>query len=480
MKNPKVFVSYSWTSDDHKKWVLNLSAELREAGIDVILDAWDLNEGDEANAFMEQMVSDPDVEKVIIVCDRVYAEKSDQRKGGAGTEAQIISSEIFKKQKQNKFVVVSTELDEQEEPVRPAYYTSRIFIPFINENYYSENFDQLLRWVYGQPQNKKPSIGKKPSYLETEEQKIILAIDSLHRRAIEAIRDGKQNAKGHLDDYFENFHSELEKFRWEEDVDYLGDEVMENLENFLPYRNQYLSIVSAIARYSNELEYVDCVHSFLEAITGYFYPKKDMGRFNSLQFDNFKFFGCEMFLLGIAAFLKANRFDLVIELLSRGYVNKDPYYSAHEPLKDYTLFNNPIQFFEHRNAQLKLRRISLEADLVKSRCSGSSITHNDIMQADFIIYLRSQTGKNNGYWWPLSLIYATDVSGTNKPFEVFARSESKKYFAKILPLLGLASKIEFDRLVDRFNNGELNAPKWNFNYVSVARLSNHKRLCTIP
>ena len=33
---------------------------------------------------MESMVTDPDMEKVIIVSDRVYSDKSDNRKGGAG------------------------------------------------------------------------------------------------------------------------------------------------------------------------------------------------------------------------------------------------------------------------------------------------------------------------------------------------------------------------------------------------------------
>jgi len=64
MNTPKVFVSYSWTSPDHEDWVLNLSTELRESGVDVILDKWDLKEGHDSNAFMERMVTDDTVDKV--------------------------------------------------------------------------------------------------------------------------------------------------------------------------------------------------------------------------------------------------------------------------------------------------------------------------------------------------------------------------------------------------------------------------------
>src|SRR5258706_8852268 len=64
---PKCFISYSWTSPEHQAWVLQFATELREHGVDVILDKWDLKEGQDANAFMEKMVSDKAVTKVILL-----------------------------------------------------------------------------------------------------------------------------------------------------------------------------------------------------------------------------------------------------------------------------------------------------------------------------------------------------------------------------------------------------------------------------
>jgi len=98
--HPKLFVSYSWTSPEHEAWVLKLATDLCEAGVDVILDKWDLKEGHDAHAFMEKMVSDREVVKVILICDKTYADKTDGRIGGVGTEAQIISAEIYKQQDQ--------------------------------------------------------------------------------------------------------------------------------------------------------------------------------------------------------------------------------------------------------------------------------------------------------------------------------------------------------------------------------------------
>jgi hypothetical protein len=59
--SPKLFISYSWSSCTHEDWVLSLAGELRESGVDVILDKWDMKEGHDAHAFMEKMLTDPTI-----------------------------------------------------------------------------------------------------------------------------------------------------------------------------------------------------------------------------------------------------------------------------------------------------------------------------------------------------------------------------------------------------------------------------------
>ena len=109
---PRLFVSYSWSTPEHEQWVLDFATQLRESEVDVILDKWDLKEGHDAIAFMERMVTDPTIKKVILVCDRTYVTKADGRDGGVGTETQIISAEVYAKQAQDKFVAVTVERDD--------------------------------------------------------------------------------------------------------------------------------------------------------------------------------------------------------------------------------------------------------------------------------------------------------------------------------------------------------------------------------
>ena len=99
-KIPKVFISYSWSSSDR---VLELAERLMANGVNVILDKWDLKEGHDKYAFMEQSVNNPEVDKVLIICDKAYADKANNREGGVGDETVIISTEIYGNAAQEKY-----------------------------------------------------------------------------------------------------------------------------------------------------------------------------------------------------------------------------------------------------------------------------------------------------------------------------------------------------------------------------------------
>lgn len=128
MTAPKLFISYSWTTPEHEQWVVSLAEELVDSHVDVILDKWHLKEGHDAIAFMEKMVNDQDIKKVLIICDKGYAEKANNRAGGVGTEAQIMSKDIYDHVSQEKFVAVVREKDESGKAYLPTYYKGRIYI----------------------------------------------------------------------------------------------------------------------------------------------------------------------------------------------------------------------------------------------------------------------------------------------------------------------------------------------------------------
>lgn len=95
MENPKVFISYSWHPEKNKIWVQRLAERLMQDGVNVKLDVWGLKHGHDKYVFMEQMVKDLDIKKVLVICNEDYARKADDRTGGVGTESTIMSSHKF-------------------------------------------------------------------------------------------------------------------------------------------------------------------------------------------------------------------------------------------------------------------------------------------------------------------------------------------------------------------------------------------------
>ncbi len=280
MANPKLFISYSWTNPDHELWVLNLATELRESGVDVILDKWDLKEGHDANVFMEKMVNDPDIKKVALVCDKTYAEKADGRSGGVGTETQIISSEVYTKQEQDKFVAILKERDETGKAYLPAYYRSRIYIDLSDPENYVSNFEQLLRWIYDKPLFKKPDLGTDPAFLKDESDSISLGTTAIFKRAIDAIRNNKQYTDAAVKEYFSTLSSGIETIRINNQEGQFDDKVIESISSFLPYRNEAIELFLTLANYRDNNESRRSVHRFFESLIPYFSVPEGVGNVN--------------------------------------------------------------------------------------------------------------------------------------------------------------------------------------------------------
>src|SRR5581483_3574188 len=144
-KQPKVFISYSWTTPQHEQWVLELAERLSSDGIIVLLDKWDLKEGHDKHVFMEQMVHDPSISKVLVICDVGYQTKADDRTGGVGSETQLISKEVYENTEQEKFIPIIREYDSDGKPCIPHFMAARIYIELSSEDMFEENYQKLVR-----------------------------------------------------------------------------------------------------------------------------------------------------------------------------------------------------------------------------------------------------------------------------------------------------------------------------------------------
>ena len=162
---PKVFISYSWTNSER---VIELAKRLVGDGVEVVLDKWELKEGQDKYTFMEQSVTDPSINKVLLICDRTYAEKANTREGGVGDETMVISPEVYAKATETKYIPVIFERDENGKEYTPAYLKSRIYIDLSDDEQFEKNYETLLRALHNKPENRKPALGKMPEWLNDE------------------------------------------------------------------------------------------------------------------------------------------------------------------------------------------------------------------------------------------------------------------------------------------------------------------------
>lgn len=432
----KLFISYSWSSPDHEEWVLNLAEELVGAGVDVILDKWDLKEGHDANAFMEKMVTDPDVNKVAIISDETYADKANGRKGGVGTETQIISAEVYASQEQGKFVVVLPSRDDQGNPFLPVYYKSRIYIDLSDHSTYAENFERLLRWVHDKPLRVKPVLGRTPDYL-LQDDNPALGTGVTFRRAVDAISSVKPHALGALDDYLASVEHALGQFRLKSnDTRDFDEKVVSSIDSMVVIRNELETLTTSLCRFMDSEASGTRLHRFFERLIPWMAAPADVSSYREWDFDNFRYLSWELYLLCVATALKNEAFSIATQLVRQPYFNERSLRYGGESMGTFSLLQQETASFEHRKVRLQSRRASLKVDLFKKRCDEAATPLPEVMQADFLLFICGlvATGADYRNWRPETLIY---LGHGQRPFKMFSRCLSKEYAKRVLSLMGL-------------------------------------------
>lgn len=476
---PKLFISYSWSNADHEQWVVDLANRLVESGVDAILDKWDLREGHDTISFMEKMVNAPDIKKVIMICDEVYAQKANGRNGGVGTETQIISKEIYSNNSQDKFVAVLAERDEHGKPFLPTYYNSRLFVDLSNDERFTDEFEKLLRWIFDKPLHKRPELGKRPAFLDASDT-LSLGTTSLYHRCIDALRQGKPHASGSLDEYIQTLKENLARFRISGvGKDNFDDDVVASINMLLPYRDEIVSIVRTISQYNPTIELIEKIHKLLESIDDYTESPTNVGMITDWDCDNFKFFITELFLHVLATLVKSEKFQLATIFFDRPYYLQRRNDSPKDGIHTFESFCFHLGSIESRNRKLAQPRISLEGDMIKARCTSPTLEFRDIMQADFLAYLRHTIVGNlaGPLWWPHTLVYAGHAT---RPFELFSRSVSRAYFNKAKILLGVSHDDALRSVVSNLMESTQHRPRVGFGRLNVAQLTNIDQLCSLP
>lgn len=460
--NPKVFVSYSWTSPVHEQWVLELAERLSSDGILVILDKWDLKEGQDKHVFMEQLVSDPTVQKVLVICDKGYQTKADDRRGGVGTETQLISKEVYEHTDQEKFIPIIRELNEDGKPCIPHYMASRIYIDLSSDTDFEENYQKLIRNLYGKPLLRRPPLGSVPIYVVEGDQPVQRT--SQRVRAIkDAIVNDRKNLSGLIADFLSVFQTSLTQFRLSGGaVQGFDDRVVEAIDKMLPLRDDFIDFVFVLFNYQQTVD-LEQLHDFFETLIPFCYRPEEATSWTEVDFDNFRFFNYELMLSFLAILIKLKKFKEAGSFLHSQYFYRNSTGELkHNGIEMFNLYARSLD--EYRNNRLALRRVSFTADLIKARVLRADITFDDIREADLISYYICELRGERFGWFPRTSAYG----GRGASIELFDRMASQRHFERIKELFAVKSADELKTRVQAYVESTKNSQRrysglWEFN-----------------
>lgn len=447
-EHPKVFISYSWTSPEHEQFVLDLATTLRDNGVDAILDKWRLKPGQDKYVFMESMVTDPAVVKVLVLSDKRYAQKADARAGGVGTESQIISAELYSKMTQTKFIPVVCEFEESGEPCLPVFMKGRIHVDMTGEDKFGEGLEQLLRLIYDQPTHREPALGGSPAFLKAEATGVVLTRELA--AAVRAIQEAKSNRAGLASLFLKAFVARVNELYSEPTGDAYDETIFQAIQRTRGLRDQLSQFLEALAAFSEDAPAaVDPVMRLLEDLGAWFKHPRDGVVYPGWQ-DLHKFVALEAMLLTVAALLRYRRWLTLRRLLTHRYVL--PQDGVMAALTTTAFESHLLSLDEHRNGRLKLNRLAVSADLLKERCSDGHTPFSELRQADLFLALDAavnmeqrgeQIGQYSGVWVPRTAVFKD-----SQPTELFLRLHDTEVRKGIYVALGIGSAAELARRIE--------------------------------
>ena len=469
IENPKIFISYAWGSEEYQNKVLSFATSLVQDGIDVLFDKWNLKEGNDTYAFMERSVTDPDVTNVLLLLDTIYEEKANARQGGVGTETQIISSEVYNKTEQTKFIPVVFERKIDGGIPKPAYLKQTLHFDLSQEENYDGEYQRLVKRLYGVEIYKKPEIGKKPAWVEKEiapqVAKRITKYEEIKKLPVE--NDRAIRFKDSVNVLKSSF---LEHSFTSEPTDFIS--MYDELQNI---KSDYLALMRILPYTSQSI-------SFLADSFESIYFEENKNNHNAGSMIKLSLLH-ELFIYLVAVCYKNELFKELGYLLNRSYYSGN-YNNEIEHFRIFYFHNDSLdravcarddKNYYSGTAAYWMENIDLDT------CTKSDFVLADVLCFNVSIFLHQDY--RDWYWFPLTYVYRGNEY--NSDFKRFSlRLKSKEKLEKASMIFGFDNVESFK---NRFNeiredqnmireignvrySSSFDSPETIFQFVSVDEL----------
>jgi len=416
-------------------------------GVDAVLDVWDLNEGDDKNAFMERMVADESVTHVLIFCDSEYAAKANARRAGVGTESQIISQEVYAKVRQSKFIPVVCEFDADGEPHLPTFLKSRIWIDFSSPEATNENWERLIRVLHGKPAHQKPTLGTAPSYVLAAATAPASPAVAKFAALRQAVLQDKRGRKLYRQDFLGACYDYADalRIRKRPDVDDLGKRVLEDCGKLKLVRDHVVDWVLLESDVNPSDEFGEALIEMLERLVELKSRPAEVNAWSDAWFEAHSVFVYETFLYIIAALVKTDAYGTLHLVLTSHYLLPETVGRGSGRFTTFDVFHGYSEALQILAPEGQ-RLYAPAAELIKRQADRNDLPFAAAIQAELLVLMMAFINPECR-WYPQTLHYSSHAGG----FPFFVRAAQHRNFLKLAEVTGVP---DADALRDSVRKGQ--------------------------
>lgn len=427
IEQPKVFISYAWGDDEYQNQVLSLAEKLCGDGIEVVLDKWDLTEGNDTNAFMEMCVRDETITNVLMLLDPIYASKADNHTGGVGTETQIISAKVYQETTQDKFIPIVMKRREDGSVCKPIYLQSRLHFDLSLPEKFESEYIRLVKKLYGVELYEKPLLGSKPEWVDKPiklSHKTVVTYDSLKKSSSDTAKS--YEFQQYLTDISERFI----KFAADTQAANSSSEYISLYDETADIRNDYLLLLT-YSHFINDAS--NQIADFFENTYNSVYSM------NTTKSEIVIIRIHELFIYTIAFFLKNNQYASSGYLLGKTYFSNTPIYNS-DSVDSFHLFyssslqqtlDNAICKRDDTNYYSGAAHYWIET-IANNFCTKEQFIYADLICFNYAVY--GNHIQNDMLWFPITYVYDSQYSSLLS--KMGKKLVSHEFVQTVLPLWG--------------------------------------------
>lgn len=319
---PRVFISYCWENPETVRRVHEFADFLDHNGIHLEMDRY-LPEGASLYKFMESMVNDPGVDRVLCFIDRAYTRREQEGEGGVSVETTIISQDVYdqvsKTGRPVRFIPVLLEKPGEGERAVPVMFATAKQVWMTDAATDDQNKVRLLNLCAGQPEYTRSQSAKLPAHLRPGS----VAFDSRASGLATLVQtqvqqDRPQRALVSFQDYLDALADAFERFNLDVDAGHYHHNRTQQISELVDERaavmTEYAETLDAVLRSGDSAPVDDLLDFFARLLRLNFSHRASL-----VTKDVSRVFTREFFTVAVALLIRRRLYTDVPVLLTHRY-----------------------------------------------------------------------------------------------------------------------------------------------------------------